>query len=100
MFDYNHVGSVWYHSESSDVRYILQTSFLVWTFFAASYSKRALTEKVCKCGSTRGHNHKSRLIVPMFTRVAESVLTLVGGLRRTYTVVAELAHRGPEQPRM
>ena len=56
----NHVGSVWYHLESSDVRYILQTNFLVWTFFAASYCKRALTENVCKCGSTRGHNHKSR----------------------------------------
>ena len=25
-----------------------------------------------KCGSTRGHNHKSSLLVPMFTRVAES----------------------------
>ena len=31
------------------------------------------------------------LIVPMFTRVAESVVTLVGGLRRTYCAVAELA---------
>jgi hypothetical protein len=41
----NHLGSIWYHSEPLDVP-IFQTSFLVGTFFAASYSKTALVSKL------------------------------------------------------
>ena len=36
-----HLGPIWYHSEPSDIPYP-QTSFLVVTFFNASYSKIAL----------------------------------------------------------
>ena len=40
-YNYAHLGPIWYHSEPSDIP-ILQTSFLVGTFFATSYSKIAL----------------------------------------------------------
>ena len=39
---FNHLGSIWYHSEPSDVSYS-PNQFLVMDFFAASYSKAALT---------------------------------------------------------
>ena len=41
----NHLGSIWYHSEPLDVPFF-QTSFLVGTVFAASYSKTALVSKL------------------------------------------------------
>ena len=37
----NHLGSIWYHSEPSDVPYY-PNQFLAWTFFPASYSNIAL----------------------------------------------------------
>ena len=37
-----HLRPIWYHLEHSDIPYSPQTSFLVWTFFVASYSKTAL----------------------------------------------------------
>ena len=37
------LGLIWYHSKPSDIPLcIKQTSFLVWTYFAVSYSKTAL----------------------------------------------------------
>jgi hypothetical protein len=36
----NYLGSIWHHSEPSDVPYYLN-QFLGWDFFAASYSKTA-----------------------------------------------------------
>ena len=41
---FNHSGSIWYQSEPLEVSYF-QTRFLVWTFFAVSYSKLALVLK-------------------------------------------------------
>jgi hypothetical protein len=40
-----HLGPIWYLSEPSDGSPILQTNFLVRTFFAVSYSKPALGKK-------------------------------------------------------
>ena len=37
----NHIGSIWYHSETSVVPYSLN-QFLSWDFFDVSYSKRTL----------------------------------------------------------
>ena len=39
---YNHLGSIWYHSEPLESP-IPQTSILTGIFFATSYSKSALT---------------------------------------------------------
>ena len=39
----NHLGSIRYHSEPSDVPYS-QNQLLDWTFFAVSYSKTALVK--------------------------------------------------------
>ena len=38
-----HLGSIWYHSEPSDIPYS-PNQFLGWDFFAASYSKTALVK--------------------------------------------------------
>ena len=43
----NHLGSIWYHSEPLEVPYS-QTSILVGTFFAISYSKPALVSDMNK----------------------------------------------------
>jgi hypothetical protein len=45
----NHLGSIWYHSEPSDVPYS-PNQFLALNFFAASYSKTALAAKPFKKG--------------------------------------------------
>ena len=37
----NHLGSIWYHSEPSDLPYS-PNQFLGWDFFSVSYSKTAL----------------------------------------------------------
>ena len=42
---YNHLRPIWYHSETSEVHYS-PNQFLGWDFYAASYSKTALSTLV------------------------------------------------------
>ena len=41
---HTHLGSIWYHSEPSDVPYS-PNQFLGWDFFATFYSKTALVSR-------------------------------------------------------
>ena len=53
-----HLGPIWYHSNLLTFT-IAQTSFLVGTFFATSYSKTALIH--CQIWMTRPSGHKNQL---------------------------------------
>ena len=59
----NHLGSIWYHSEPSNIPYP-QISFLVGTFVATSYSKIALIspKKYCEIPANNYKKQKKKPI--------------------------------------